>query len=307
MIIDHVNLNRIRVFECVFRTRSMTAAALELHLTQSGISQHVKALEEMLGMRLFDRIRQKLVPTSQAQVLYESCSQGLRQIEQALLKLKGGEAQLSGTVSIGMPIEFGNNVILPILAQFAKRHPMVKLRIELDFASAMNAQLLQGTLDFAFVDDFRMDRSIYTEKVYDEVLDLCASDEFVKRAGVPKPTRKYFESLEYIDYQESEAVLRMWFDHHLDARKINLNVRATVMDVQAIARLILAGAGAGILPGHLLAKLQKEGHRIYRFKGSGKPLKNTISVAYLQNRTHSAAATSALESLKKELNPPEKI
>lgn len=301
MIIDHVNLNHIRIFECVYRTQSMTAAAQELHLTQSGVSQHIKSLEDMLDIRLFDRIQQKLVPTSQARVLYENCSKSLQQIEQTLFRLKGGDTQLSGTISIGMPVEFGNNVILPLLGQFCRKHPLVKLNIKFGFASQMNEELLKGSLDFAFVDDFRMDRRILTEKVYDEVLDLCASEELIKKKGQPRQQRKYFEALEFVDYQENEPILRMWFHHHLETRHIDLNVRATVMDVQAIARLILSEAGAGVLPGHLLAKLQKEGHKIYKFKGCGKPLKNAISVAHLELRTHSPTALSALEFLKTSL------
>ena len=174
-------------------------------------------------------------------------------------EVKGGDTQLSGTVSIGMPVEFGHNVILPLIAQFCRKHPLVDLKIQFDFASKLNQELLRGTR-------LRVCRRLSdgstgeTEKVYDEIIDLCISENMLKKMGPPKHHRKYFESLEYVDYQESEPILQMWFHHHLEARHIDLNVRATVMDVQAIARLILAETGAGVLPGHLLAKLQKEGN-----------------------------------------------
>src|SRR4051812_5232545 len=113
MLIDHVNLNHLRVFECVYRTRSMTTASRELHLTQSGVSQHIKTFEDGLGVKLFDRIKQRLIPTSAAALLFKRCAEGLYGIEQALTEIKGGEKQLSGTVNIGMPIEFGNNIMMP--------------------------------------------------------------------------------------------------------------------------------------------------------------------------------------------------
>jgi DNA-binding transcriptional LysR family regulator len=304
MILDHVNLNHIRIFECVFRTQSMTAASLELHLTQSGVSQHIKSLEDMLGVKLFDRIRQKLVPTAQAFALFEKCSSGLNLIEQGLFVIQGGDAQLSGTVSIGMPFEFGHNIVLPLIASFCRKHPRVRFRIQLDFASALNQELLRGTLDFAFVDDFRMDPRVRTEKVYDEVIELCIAEEALKRADAPfpsRPSRKHFESLEYVDYQPEEPVLRMWFAHHLDARNINLNVRATVLDAQSIARLVQSGVGAGCLPSHLFAKLQSEGVKLHRFKGCGKSLKNAISIAYLAERTHSSTSTAVLDFVKNAL------
>lgn len=302
MYIDHVNLNHLRIFEAVYRCKSMTLAAQELHLTQSGVSQHVKSLEDMLGVRLFDRIQQRLVPTSSGTLLFQRCSTGLHHIEQALWAVKGEENQLSGTVSIGMPIEFGNNVIMPLLSEICRKYPRIRFQVRMDFASAMNSMLLAGELDFAFVDDFGMDRRIKTEKVYDEVLELCATEDFLKKRSSPKNTRKYFESLEYVEYQDDEPLLRMWFHHHLGTRHIDLNVRTTVMDVQAIARLILHGAGAGILPSHLVTKLSSDMRgKLHTFKGCGKPLKNAISVAYLADRTHAPTTLAVLESLKKSL------
>lgn len=303
MILDHVNLNHLRVFECVYRSRSMTLAAKELHLTQSGVSQHIKSLEEMLDVKLFDRIQQKLVPTSAGATLFKRCTQGLNEIEQGLRSIKGAEKQLSGTVTIGMPNEFGNNVVLPQLSAIARKHPLVQFKVRLGLASDMNEMLLRGEIDFAFIDDFRMDRRIKIEKVYDEVLELCATDEFVRKKGAAKNNRRFFESLEYVEYLDEEPLLRMWFAHHLGTQHLDLNVRTTIMDVQGVARLILAEVGAGILPSHLVSKLQKEGHKLHRFKGCGKPLKNAISVAYLQERTHGSATVATLEALKKALNP----
>ena len=88
MILDNLNLNHLRLFECVYRTKNMTKAADELHLTQSGISQHMKALEDNLGVKLFDRVRQRLVPTKAGATLYEHCHQGLHNIESAVSYIK---------------------------------------------------------------------------------------------------------------------------------------------------------------------------------------------------------------------------
>lgn len=309
MIIDHFNLNHLRVFECVYRTQSMTLAAQQLHLTQSGVSQHIKSLEEMLDIKLFDRISQKLVPTSQARVLFENSTMGLKQIEHALLSIKASKGgknfnnQLMDTISIGMPLEFGHNVILPLLAQFCKKHPLVKLNVRFDFASGLNSKLLEGSMDFAFIDDFRMDRRMHIEKVYDEVLELCMSEDLLQQSGPFKNNRKYYESLTYVDYQENAPILRMWFRHHLSSGHLDLNVRAVLMDVQAVSGLILAGTGAGVIPEHLLTKLRREGHKLHRFKGSGKPLQNTISLAFLESRTQSPTVVAAIQFLRKALLP----
>jgi DNA-binding transcriptional LysR family regulator len=295
MIIDLVNLNHLRIFECVYRTKSMTEASKELHLTQSGVSQHMKTLEDVLEVRLFDRVKQRLIPTRAATILFKKCSEALYGIEDALGELKGGKLMLSGTVALGMPIEFGNNLIMPLLSDFCSRHPRVKFVIKYGFATEMNDGLLKGDLDFAFVDSFNLDSRITTEKVYDEFLHLCCSSttlETFQKKSTMKDGKKFFEAIEYVDYQPGEPVLRLWFNHHLGTRHVNVNVRATVMDVQGVSRLIQTGGYAGVLPGHLIDKLKKP---LYMFKGIGKPLKNVISLAYLKERTQSPASSAALK------------
>ncbi len=303
LFLNKINLNHLRIFEVVYRAKSMTLAAEELHLTQSGVSQHMKALEDALEVRLFDRIKQRLVPTAAAATLFQKCANSFNEIEHALVAISGKETELSGTVMLGMPIEFGNNLILPLLARFAERHPLVRYELRLGFASEMNDLLIRGEADFAFVDSFAMDRRITTEPVYDEVLDLCIHPELLKKKGgePSKDPKRFFEKLDYAEYQKGAPVLRMWFAHHLGTRQIEINTMTTVMDVQAIARLVQLKASAGILPDYLVSKLIQDGHLIHIFRGSGKPLKNEISVAHLKERTHTPAAKELLSFLVSEL------
>ncbi len=301
MLINNVNLNQLRIFAVVFRTRSMTLASKELHLTQSGVSQHVKALEDALGVVLFDRIKQRLIPTSAAALLYQKCAEGLLGIEQALSEIKEGEKQLLGNVTIGMPVEFGNNIVVPLLSKFSLQHPGVRYGLKYGLADEINGMILNGALDFAFVDAFGALKALHSEIVYDETLQLCAHKDYLKRAGAPKENRKFLESLAYVEYQPDQPVLKMWFSHHYGVKKPSLNVLATVMDVQGVARLIFEGMGAGVLPDHLIEKLDPTGTKLHLFKGCGKPLKNGISVVSLHERTRSPAANAVQDWIVQSL------
>jgi DNA-binding transcriptional LysR family regulator len=319
MIIDQLNLNHLRIFEAVIRARSVTAAAQELHLTQSGVSQHLKAFEEMLGIKLFDRIKGRMVPTAEAQSLFERCQRSLHDIEQALVDVKSGGREVSGSVTIGMPIEFGHNVILPLLADFGRKHPLVRLNVRFGFAGVMSEALVAGEMDFAFVDDLAIDRRIETLPIYNEVLELCISstlaEEIHTQLSVAKGSkstsktqfvlesrdRKVFEAIPFVDYQKDEAILRNWFQHHLGTQQLRINLRATVVDVQGVARLVMGGLGAGVLSDHLIQKLQKEGQKIEVFRGRGQGLKNTISSAWLRERSFTPAAFQLREWLNSQL------
>jgi DNA-binding transcriptional LysR family regulator len=302
MIINQLNLNHIRIFECVYRTKSMTLAAQELHLTQSGVSQHIRAFEDVLGIRLFDRINQRVVPTSSAIMLFERCKKSLMGLEDAFAELQAEKNELAGTVRIGMPTEFGNNIVLPLIAKLAQKHPRLKFQFRLGYGSEMNQLLLGGEVDFAFIDEVATDKKIRTRAVYDETLELCSVNQSPPASLTSKNDRKYYESIDYVDFSKDQEILKRWFDHHLGYVDLRLNIKSTIEDTQGIARLVVSGVGTGILPGHLVKKLQQEGTRLHVFKGKGSPLKNTISVAYLQDRSQSRSGQAVLEHLLASLD-----
>ncbi len=301
MSLDNVNLNNLRVFESVYRSRCMTLASKERHLTQSGVSQHIKSLEESLGTLLFDRVNKKIMPTSAGDRLYKTARSVFIDLDEALMDISRKEVEVKGRINVGMPIEFGNNIVIPRLAKLSQEYLGLNFSLRMGFASEMNEMLLKGTLDFAFVDTYAMNRKIHVEKIAEETLDLCASKNYLKGVGVSKNSKAFFESLDYVAYESSEPLLRAWFTHHIRRKNLKLNVRAHVMDVQGVSRFIMNHVGAGVIPNHLLQKLLDEGCDLHVFKGSGRPLKNHLSLAYLKNRSRSLAVEHVLSALKPNL------
>lgn len=300
MILDQINLNYLRIFEAVYRTRSMTQAAQELHLTQSGISQHIRSLEDSLDIKLFDRIKQKLIPTEEGKKLYENIFPQLKNLEQALLSVTAKDHLLRGEVTIGMPVVFGLNVIIPKLVEFGKLNPELTVNIRFELGHTLNNMLLSGEVDFGFVDDFSMDTQIRTEKVYDETLKLVCSEEYfkTKKKEISSLTGKeLYEAFDYIAYQKGEPIIRSWLQQHVKAGQIQLNVRAYSADALAISRFVIHGLGVGILPGHHASKLIEQGYKLHEFDTKGKESKNKISVAYVGNRTKSNAVQKTLDFL----------
>ena len=191
-------------------------------------------------------------------------------------------------------------MVVPLLGKLQRQYPGIKVHLEVGLAPRMNDLILRGELDFAFVDEFITDKRVVAERVYNEDLELCIATELLKKKpGVQN--RKFFESLEYVEYELGEPLLRTWFQHHFDQRGLKLNVRAYVEDAYCISQLMLSGVGAGILPGALVASLLQKGQKLTVFKGKGKPVKSGISIASIQERSYSPAAALALEFLKENI------
>lgn len=301
-LLSNLNFNYLRVFDVVYRRQSMTEAARELHLTQSGISQHIKALEDQVGQKLFDRIHRRILPTDKAHELQRGIGPAINEICKTLETIAEAKNTVSGVVRMGMPIEYGNNVLTPLLAKIGEKYPRIKYEIHLDYATKFNEMILENKLDFAFVDSFQLDRQIKQEPLAEEALLLCSSEKYIRERQPVKWSKTYFEELDYIAYQSGEPILRQWLSHHLKRKNLKINVRSWVMDVQMVAKFIRAGFGVGVLPDHLVERLQKQHADLVVIERPGmRGTKNSISLAYLKRREFSRASEVIIEELKNEI------
>ena len=226
-------------------------------------------------------------------------------IEDGLNSVFDEERVLSGTVTIGVPYEFGNNIIFPLLKKFASQYPEVKFRISYGFTFILNDQLLRGELDFAFLDSFNIARQVRSKKVYDETIVLCTSKKYLKEHGgwskLKEESLSSYENFDYIDLMEEAPLTTSWFRHHFKNSKFRPRVRTTISEVGGVAKLIGLGMGVGVLPLHLVKKLLKDGQDFTIFKGRLRPLKNSICVGNLEGKTLGLEAETLMDFLINEL------
>jgi len=120
-------LNAVRAFEAAARHLSFTRAAEELHVTQAAISHQIKALEERLGLRLFDRRHRALALTPAGQRYLPGVRAAFERLAQATDQLVGAEAR--GPVTVSMISSFATKWLLPRLSRFRTAHPEIEVRI----------------------------------------------------------------------------------------------------------------------------------------------------------------------------------
>ena len=284
MQIRELNLNSLVVFSSVYRNRSMTVASKELGMTQPGVTQHIKNLESLMNVNLFQRLGKKLLPTKEADNLHEGLGEALHNIEDLLSGISNKDRQFMGTVRIGVPIEFGNTMVLPNLSKIRQQFPQVQFHITYGLPHELNSLILEGKIDFAFIDQAQLNPAIKTEVVYHENLVLCCSREYINMMGSQKKERTFFESLSYVDYQHGEAILRNWFERAYDFKKMKLSIASYCFDVQGIASLIRHSMGVGVLPEHVFLKMRENGVDLHQFRPKIGSVNNPISLAYLEQR-----------------------
>src|SRR3954468_23841386 len=120
-------LNALKAFEAAARSESFTRAAEELNVTQGAVSHQVKALEAILGVRLFHRERQRLVMTEAGRDYLAVVRDALDRIAMGTERLL--QRQSSGVLTVSTSPDFAAKWLVNRLGRFAEKHPDIDLRI----------------------------------------------------------------------------------------------------------------------------------------------------------------------------------
>src|SRR6266566_7671837 len=133
---------QVRAFCALARTGSFTQAARELHLTQSGISHSMKALEGDIGCRLLDKLGKKVVLTQAGEQLLHHAKKILQEMENAQAALSHLGKWGRGRLRLGASTTACQHIIPPVLREFKESFPEHTITIEPGDTPALVAGLL---------------------------------------------------------------------------------------------------------------------------------------------------------------------
>jgi len=150
----NIPLRQIRAVIAVCEEGSFTRAAQRENATQSGISQHVAAVERALKVKLFERATSGITPTSAGLRYYKRCVEAVGTLEHAAEEARSVAGQVSGELRIGLMPTFTRAVLAPVLEDFVPRCPEVRLHIVEGYSGLLTEMVLDDLLDFAVVPAF---------------------------------------------------------------------------------------------------------------------------------------------------------
>ncbi|MCS0496292.1 LysR family transcriptional regulator [Ancylobacter sp. MQZ15Z-1] len=144
-------LRDVRLFVAVYEELSFTAAAERENATQSGVSQHIRKIEDRFGVKLFARGGGSVQPTPAGESYYRHCIELLRLNEMANRSVGRFGAGLDGEMVVGLMPTMTRSVLAPALARFVDLHPNVGVRIWEAYSANLTQQVRAGELAFAIV------------------------------------------------------------------------------------------------------------------------------------------------------------
>jgi DNA-binding transcriptional LysR family regulator len=125
-------LPQLQVFLTVARLRSFSAAARELGVSASAVSQTVRQLEEQLRVTLLTRTTRSVALTEAGRRLVESASPGMSQALAALTEASAKPGEVVGRLRLSVPRLAVPFLITPVLPSFRERHPRIEVEVSLE-------------------------------------------------------------------------------------------------------------------------------------------------------------------------------
>ena len=176
-------LELLRTFVRVTEMSSFTLAGESLGLPRSTVSEHVQALEMLVGTRLLQRTTRKVQATQDGLVLYERSKDLLSHMDEIEGLFRQDEASLVGRIRIDMPNILARRVVMPRLPEFMAQHPNLELEIS---STDRRVDVLSEGFDCVVRVGAQPDQSVVARHLCDFIMVNCASPEYLQRYGVPE-------------------------------------------------------------------------------------------------------------------------
>lgn len=253
-----VDVRLLRVFVVVAACNGIAASELELNIGKSTISRHISDLEARLGMRLCNRGPAGFSLTSEGLQVLELTKQLLSQIDDFRSSVDAIQSTLSGTIRFGLYDQSSANPNANIdtaIAMFDDLAPNVALDMSLDTLTALEANIVNRSLDLAIMPVYQTSPMLTYTEIYSATMSLyCGKghDLFGINTDERDP-RTTLADQKYAGYSFNSPNMRA-------TNMLGLNRTANVKDEEALSLLVQSGRYVGFLADHVIAGLGGRAH-----------------------------------------------
>jgi DNA-binding transcriptional LysR family regulator len=290
-----MTLRQLEVFLAVGRARSFRRAAEALHLSQPALSQHVRELEDELGVRLFDRLGRTVSLTEAGRAVEEHAGRvfaTLADARQAVSDLRGLH---KGTLTIGASSTPGIYVLPRVLAAFGRQYPAITVSMRLGNSADIERMIRGNELDLGLVGGHVLgseERCLHSGLVDELVLIVSPSHPWARRREIP--THRLGEAP--LLMREVGSATRQVTERALEAAGTRYRVGLVLEHTEAIKQAVMAGLGAAFVSIHAVRGEVATG-RLRALRLRGLRLSRHFHLIRNQGRTLSAAAGAFMERL----------
>lgn len=290
-------LHQLRVFREIAKTKSVTKAAQNLHLSQPAVSIQLRKLQDQFEIPLTEVIGRQIYITDFGEEVAEACDRILDEVHTLKHRTLAHRGFVTGQLKISV-VSTAKYVMPYFLTSFLAQHPGIDIRMDVTNKATVLQNLADNDVDFAMVSVLPKNMEIERIELMQNKLFLVGSSERV-------------EKLETIDdellqtslliYRELGSATRQAMEDFLKSRELPVSKRMELTSNEAVKQAVLAGLGYSVLP---LIGLKNEiangSLSVIPFKGL--PMITSWNLIWLKNKKFSPAAGAYLKHLQEQKN-----
>lgn len=283
-------LDSMKVYVLTVEKGSLSAAADVCGMSATMAGNHVRALEQRLGMGLMHRTTRRQHVTAFGEEYYARCKEILRLVAETDAQAQTMRLAPAGLLRVSAPVTFGTEALAPVLSDYLARYPDVD--VELDIADRV-VDLMEDGFEAAIrVGQVPPDAALVARPLAPYRLLLCASPDYLARCGTPA-TPADLAGHDCLSF--GAASLVQWrFERGHDVCKVPVEGRVRINNGQALRVAALQGLGIVLQPEILLAADVRAG-RLVRLLPDYEAPSRPMHVVYLPDRYRSPKLRSFID------------
>ena len=252
-----MDIYQLKTFIAVARAGSITQASALLHLSQPAVSAHIKAMEDTLGLSLFERTGRGMTLTRDGQRLLGKAEQILVAHQDLMVEAARGKDELGGKLLLGASSNSNHEAVGRLLTTLAARFPAVEVALRHRTSQEVLAGIHGGTLDAGFYNEpGEPNPDLTTTEVSRFAIHLVAAPGLVPVSE--RPDWGVLAALPWIYPTESaccsRTAERLFGAHRFKPQRI---ISADRQDVTRT--LVASGVGVGLLHADTASAAQQRG------------------------------------------------
>jgi len=280
-----MELRQLRYFVRVVELGSMSRAAIDMEVVQSGLSQQISRLEGELATRLLQRTSKGVYPTEAGLAFFQQAQLVLRHADEAVRAAQ--QSRLSGTVSVGFAPTTASMLGLPLMTAVRQRYPEVRLHVVESLSGHLGAMLNARQLDLAILFDTDPGRRWSVMPLVEERLFLMRA-----RCDPPLPEKVKLSDVRGLPLllPSPGHGLRSTLDQAMSGKRLSRLQPIEIDSLSMLMDAVRAGLGCTIQPRAALARLANWQQDLEIAEISDAPLRRLNSLCSLSDDELSPAA-----------------
>lgn len=288
-------LHQLQVFLKITQNKSITKAAMELHLTQPAVSIQLKNFQEQFDVPLTEVIGRKLYVTDFGKEIALAAEKIINEVHAINYRTMAFKGRLSGRLKISV-VSTGKYVIPYFLTDFLKLNEGVELSLDVTNKTKVLKNLEKNEVDFSLVSVLPETIQIEKVELMPNALFLVANIDQKIESGIQD--KKIIESLPII-YREQGSGTRYVIEKFIENNQLTVQKKMVLTGNEAVKQAVVAGLGCSIMP-LIGIKNELNNGDLQIIPVKGLPIQSNWNLIWLKGKKFSPVANAYLKFIQEE-------